>query len=145
MAIARLARYEDLVQYLVEGNVPHREDQLQLSVEVPVLTPPLTGTVFVRWERHLPYVQIVHPFVQDVPDSRVAAVESAITHANELLAAPGLGYHHDHRFVYMRRCVPVYAEGLLATTFQKQVAAVLEIARDHVAALTTLALSPARS
>jgi len=138
MAITRLTKYADLLEYLQENQVPHRADPAMLAVEVAVTTPPLNGALYIRWEKHLPYVQIVHPFVVDVPESRVPAVETAIIRANNIIALPGLGFHHDRRFIYMRLCVPMYEEGMLASAFQKQVMSVLNNARDFVGAFRAI-------
>ncbi len=135
METARLSRYEDLIQYLAASNVPRRENHAERSVEVQVVVPPLTGSVYMRWDQHLPYIQVSHPLVFDVPPERIADLETAITRVNESLAVPGLGFHHDKRFLYMRRCVPVYADGISTVAFQKQLADLLEVARQWIGPL----------
>jgi hypothetical protein len=138
MAITRLQSYPDFIEFLKDNKVPHQADPASLAVEVPVTTPPLTGKLYVRWEKHLPYVQIIHPFVTNVPENRVAAVETAIVRANAVIPLPGLGFHPDHRFVYMRLCVPMYEDGMLAANFQKQVLGVIGNARDFIGAFRAI-------
>lgn len=138
MATTRLTSYADLLEYLKENNVPFQADPNALAVEVPVTMPPLKGVVYIRWEKQLPYVQIVHPFVMNVPEGRIPAVETAIIRANNIVPLPGLGFHHDRRFVYMRLCVPMYKDGMLAANFQNQVLSVLNNAREFLAAFQAI-------
>jgi hypothetical protein len=132
MAVTQLHRFADLLLYLEEDKVPHKSDVAQQVVELPVIVAPLSGVVYIRWELKLPYIQIIHPFVAGVPEDRVQDVESAICHANTTIALPGLGFEYGKRFVYMRLCVPVYEEGILATSFKRQVLGVLQNARDFL-------------
>jgi hypothetical protein len=138
MATTRLTSYADLLEYLKENNVPYQADPAALAVEVPVTMPPLKGVVYIRWEKALPYVQIIHPFVMNVPEGRVPAVETAIIRANNIIPLPGLGFHHDRRFVYMRLCVPMYKDGMLAANFQNQVLSVLNNAREFLQAFKAI-------
>ncbi len=132
MAITRLSNFAELVEYLGENNVPHTSDPANQVVELPVTSPPLSGLLYIRWERKLPYVQIIHPFVANVPEDRVHEIEGAICRANTVIALPGLGFEYDRRFVYMRLCVPMYEEGMLAGSFQRQVLGVLQNAKDFI-------------
>lgn len=134
MAITRLTKYSDLVEYLAENNVPHKTDPANQVVELPVTSPPLTGVLYIRWEKKLPYVQIIHPFVGNVPENRITDVETALCRANTIIPLPGLGFEYEKRFVYMRLCVPMYEEGMLASSFQRQVIGVLQNAKDFVGA-----------
>jgi hypothetical protein len=134
MAITRLTQFSDLVEYLAENNVPHKSDPAHQVVELPVTSPPLAGMLYIRWEKKLPYVQIIHPFVANVPENRISEVETALCRANTIIPLPGLGFEYEKRFVYMRLCVPMYDEGMLATSFQRQVIGVLQNAKDFIAA-----------
>jgi hypothetical protein len=134
MAITRLTNFTELVEYLSENSVPHASDPAGQVVELPVTSPPLSGMLYIRWERKLPYVQIIHPFIGNVPEDRIRAVETAICRANTIIALPGLGYEYDKRFIYMRLCVPMYEEGMASASFQRQILAVLQNARDFIAA-----------
>jgi len=132
--IARLTKFDDLIAYLQENNVPHKPDAASSSVELPVASPADAGTIFVRWEKDLPYVQVIYPFVGSVPDARVPDVESAIVRVNNTIKLPGFGYEHGNHIIYMRLCVQLYDEGISATSFQRQVFAVLQNAREFAAA-----------
>lgn len=135
MGPTRIAHYEDLLKYLADTNVPRRENHDERSVEIPVTMPPLSGTLFMRWERQLPYLQVLHPFILNVPVLRVREIETAITRVNVSLPSPGLGFHHDKSFLYMRRCMPVYVDGIATTSLQKDISLVLETARTYLGCL----------
>ena len=132
MATVQLKAFPDLLAYLTESNVPHRGDPETQMVELPVLSPPLVGQVYIRWEKKLPFVHVVHPFVARVPPERIPEIETAICRANTVIALPGLGYEYDLRFVYMRVTVPVFEEGVVALTFQRLVRGVLQNAKDFL-------------
>jgi hypothetical protein len=132
MPVTQILGFADLVTYLEESKVPHRKDAASQVIELPI-TAPVHGVVYVRWDKRLPYVQVLLPFVTGVPDDRLHEVETAIVRANAINPVPGLGFEHAHKFVYMRLCVPVYEEGIRALSFQKQVIAVLQLAADFAA------------
>ncbi len=132
MSIDRIASFSDLLTLLNETNTPHRADTERQVVEIPMAAPPLKGPLVVRWEKNLPYVQIIHPIVDGVPRERRAEVVDAICRANNAIPLPGFGYHYDNNFVYMRLCVPMYEEGMLATSFRKQLASVVSNAREFM-------------
>jgi hypothetical protein len=132
MPIIRIASFEDLLTFLNENKVPYKIDQAQKMVEVPTKSPPLVGSAFIRFEEKLPYVQMICPMVRDVPAERRAELERAICLANYTIALPGFGYHPQAHFVYFRLCVPMYDEGMLAASFQKQIMGVINNARDFL-------------
>src|SRR5262244_2471288 len=70
------------------------------------------------------------PVGEAVPAARRADVIDAICRANNAIPLPGFGYHYDLHFVYMRLCVPMYEEGMLSTSFRKQLASVVSNARE---------------
>ena len=133
--IARLTKYDDLVAYLAENNVPHKPEPANQAVELPVAAPADAGSIYVRWERELPYVQVIYPFIGNVPDTRVSDVESAICRINNSIKLPGFGYEHGNRIIYMRLCVQLAEDGITPTAFQRQVFSVLQNAREFAAAL----------
>src|SRR6266508_352672 len=110
MPITRITSFTDLVQALEESNTPHRADADRQTVEIPAASP--FGSLGVRWEKRLPYGQIVQPMVKNVPRERRSEVEQAICRANNTIALPGFGYEYGKDFVYMRLCVPIYEEGM---------------------------------
>jgi hypothetical protein len=132
MATTQLNKFSDIDAFLSENNVPHKSDLTSQAIELPVTTPPLSGVMYVRWDRKLPYVQLVYPFVGYVPAERVQEVESGICHANTVIPLPGFGFEYEKRFVYMRLCVPIFEEGMLVSSFQRLLLGVLQNAKDFI-------------
>jgi hypothetical protein len=130
--IERVASFSDFITLLNETNTPHRADQERQTVEIPTTAPPLSGPLVVRWEKQLPYAQVIQVMVESVPRARLQEVEHAICRANNTIALPGFGYSYDNDFIYMRLCVPMYEEGMLAISFRKQLASVMSNARQFV-------------
>jgi len=137
MPITRVASYQELLEWLTEDNVPHRADEASQTIEIPVDTAPLSGLLYLRWEKKLPYLQIIHPFVVDVPEGRVHDVETAIVRANNINPLPGLGFMHEKRFIYMRLCVPIY-DGMRVENVRKQIVGVLNNAADFLGAFKAI-------
>jgi hypothetical protein len=128
----RLAKFSDLLAFLEEAKLPNKADAQSQVVEVPTSSGPLKGSVYIRWEKQLPYVQIIHPMVLNVPPERLADVEHAICRANLTLPQPGFGFEYERSFIYFRVCVPVYEEGMLTTSFQRLVLGAIHTARDFL-------------
>lgn len=132
MPITQLTKISDLVEHLRESNVPHQVGNN--VVDLPINAGVVNGVLYIRWEVGLPYVQLIFPFLFEIPEARVREVESAICHANGVIALPGFGYEYDRKFIYMRLCVPMYEEGMLAASFQKQVFGVVNNVKDFALA-----------
>lgn len=130
MAIPRLHTYEDLATYLRENNVPHKPDAANMAVELPVAFPVEAGSIYVRWETDLPYVQVIYPFIGNVPEARAPEVMAAICIVNNQVKLPGFGYEPANHLIYMRLCVQLYDDGISPTAFQRQINAVLQNARE---------------
>lgn len=137
--ISRIHNYQDLVQYLGENKLPYRADPAQLTVEVPVRTANLAGVVLVRWNQTLPFAQLIHPFLPNIPESRIPEIEAAISRVNTASPMPGFGFEYEQRVIYMRLCVQTYSEGVPAIAFQRLVHAVLETTRQFAAAFADVA------
>jgi hypothetical protein len=128
--IERVTSFADLITLLNETKTPHRADLQRQVVEIPTTAPPLTGPMVVRWEKALPYAQIIQVMVEGVPPARVGDVEHAICRANNTVALPGFGYAVDQGFIYMRLCVPIYEDGMSTSGFRRQMASTLSNARQ---------------
>jgi hypothetical protein len=132
MPVIRIASFEDLTTFLTESGRAHEVDADQKLIVLPVHEPPLSGQMLIRWEKQLPYVQIIHPLEREVPIGRRSDVEHAICRANNTIALPGFGFEYTHNFIYFRLTVPMYDEGMLARSFRRQMEAVVKNARDFV-------------
>jgi len=124
MATSRLTKFDDLLAYLRENNVPHKADPDGVELGLA------NSVVYVRWEKALPYVQIIHPFIANVPAEREREIEIALCRANATIKLPGLGYDHQNHILYMRLCMQLYETGVTPATFQRQVFGVLENAKQ---------------
>jgi hypothetical protein len=129
-SITRIASFQDFLAVLVEAQVPHQIDPEALVAEIQLPG----GNLFVRWEKTLPYAQIIQPMVRDVPAARLAEVEHAICRANNFVPVPGFGFEYQRGFIYMRLCVPMYAEGMLVQSFNRQMKAVVQNAKEFTSA-----------
>jgi hypothetical protein len=126
MATARLTKFDDLLAYLRENNVPHKPDPDGVELGLG------NSIVYVRWEKALPYVQLIHPFIGNVPRERERDLEIALCRANATIKLPGFGYDHINHILYMRLCMQLYENGVSPATFQRQVFAVLENAKQFL-------------
>ncbi len=135
MANGGIASFADFVALLQEDKVRHSLDESAQIVQIPTRSGPLEGTLFVRWEKHLPYVQVIHPMITDVPADRVATVESALAYINHAIALPGFAYDHDRRFIYNRVCLAVEPSGIDAAFMRTMIMACVNNARDFLLAL----------
>jgi hypothetical protein len=115
MPIETLVTFADLLALLKESRVPHEVDMAAQVVELPANAPPFVGHTLIRWEKKLPYVQIIAPMVRNIT-----------------ISLPGFGYEYDRNFVYMRLCVPMYEEGMLVKSFRNQIASVVSNARQFL-------------
>jgi len=130
MALARLSKSADLLAFFGEHKIEH----LPSGDGVEFKGPNGDG-MFARWEQGLPYVQVIYPFIGDVPAERAGEVCSAVVRVNNTIKLPGFGYQHDNRFVYMRLCVQLDDEGSISVdAFQRQVLACVLNAKEFVEA-----------
>jgi hypothetical protein len=132
MPITRVAKFEDLLAYMTESNVPFQVDNDAKVAVLPLNEPPLVGQILIRWEKELPYAQIIYPLVRGIPPERRAEVEHAICVANNTIPLSGFGYEYKNSLVYFRLTVPMYEEGMLAQSFRRQVEAVINNSRDFL-------------
>ena len=132
MPITRIAKFEDLVAFAAESGIPHEADAEKQIMVLPLSERLLTGQILIRWEKQLPYAQLVYPMVKDVPAERRAEVEHAICRANNTIPLPGFAYEYTNNFIYFRLTVPMYEEGMLAQSFRRQIDAVRNNAKDFL-------------
>jgi hypothetical protein len=129
MAPTRLSKHEDLIAFLADAKIPHQpagDDAVEVRA-------PNGDSILVRWERGLPYLQVIYPFIGGVPPERDREVMSAVCRVNNTIKLPGFGYEPDQRMIYMRLCVQLDEAGSIGTTaFQRQVLAVVQNATELV-------------
>jgi hypothetical protein len=116
---ASILNFQQFVSFLQENSVPHSVVDAE-TVEVPSKGAPLPGNLYVKWHSQIPFLQLVHFMYVDVPESRLAELETAIARLNHVLETGGFGIDHKLRRLYCRFTVPCFPpEGITPTTFNQ--------------------------
>lgn len=130
-----LVEFVDLLTHLRDRGVPHQGEVATRSIEMPCTALPHSEVTYVRWEGRLPYLQIIQPIVRDVPPARFGAVERALININHAHPIAGFGLETERRFIYTRRTLAVYEDGILASWFDRELAAVMKLVGEQYASL----------
>ena len=131
----RLASYEELLAFLDEEKAPFRHDPATQVVQLSMRAPPLDGPLYLRWEKGLPYVQIIAPLLMDVPEARAGEVVDAVARVNHAITRPGFGYDFAKRFIYFRLTLPVETDGIRAELVKRMLLGAVANARDFLGAM----------
>jgi hypothetical protein len=133
--MAPVTTFQQLVAFLVENNFPHGADAAAQIVELPSNAAPLPGNLYIRWETKIPFIQIIHLVIDNLPADRLKELETAVVVLNNALELPGFGVEHANRRLYCRFTVPVIPpEGISSTTLNQLGMACVAHARDFLAA-----------
>lgn len=135
---ASFKTFEELVQMFKTQDVPHEANAERQTIRVHTPANHLGGIIHVRWEKLYPFVQIIQPMIEKVPDDRVTAVEAAICRLNNVSMFPGLGYDYEAHFVYYRITAPILVDGLRADMFQAFLQGAVRNASELLAPLTAV-------
>lgn len=113
--------FNALVTFLEANKYPFRANKDAQLVELPSnASPPLSGNLIIKWEKHMPFFSIIHFMIDNVPADRIADVETAITRLNCKLEVPGFGFDHSSNRLFFRLVVPVMAPlGVPAVAFNE--------------------------
>jgi hypothetical protein len=130
MPVETLKTFADLLNFLTERRAPYQADMALQLIEMPAKAPPLDDLLYVRWDKRWPYVQIVQPVVRNVFFDRTKQVMEALCRLNDHLPCADFGLEPERRFIYLRRCLPVYEEGLWASWFERELRVVTALARE---------------
>lgn len=115
-----LVDFEQFMNFLEVNKFPHSVNREQQLVEIPSKAAPLPGNLYVKWEPRLPFLQLIQFMINDVPEARIADLETAIVRINCALEIPGFGFDHRRRRLFCRLTVPVFApEGITPTAFHR--------------------------
>lgn len=126
--------YSELVKFLEDSKIPHhKNDQAQL-IELPSnASPPLTGNLYIKWERSVPFIQIVQFMVDDVPAERLRDLETAILRLDNQLEVGGFNFDYDRRRLYCRLTVPVFPpDGIQWATLNQLAAGVVRNGKEFI-------------
>jgi hypothetical protein len=133
VSLERVTNFDDLLAFLGEEQAAFRHDAAAQIVQLPTSSGAADGSLFIRWERHVPLVQLVAPMIHDVPDERVHELEDAVCRVNHAVLLPGFGYDFAKRFLYFRLTLARDDEGIRAALLRKMLFAVVNNARDYLA------------
>jgi hypothetical protein len=128
----RVQSYEELVSFLSDERAPLSQDRDAQVVKIPARSEPLDGFVYLRWEKNLPYIQVIVPMLLDVPEARAAEVIDALARVNHAIALPGFAYDHAKRFVYFRLTLALDAEGIRTDLLRRMILGAVANARDFI-------------
>jgi len=132
MSVA-ITKFDELLKFLTDTRVPHRIDPDRQLIEVPGEGPPLPGNLYIKWEKHVPFLQLIHFMIEDVPAEREHELERAIVRLDNILEVGGFGFEYERRRLYCRLSVPVYRpEGITPTTLDRLCRGIVENARSYV-------------
>lgn len=109
MTPPQLRTVQDFIALLAQSNLKHSFDTQTQVITLYKSTPPLQGPLTLRWEKAMPFIQVIQPMVLGLPEDRIAALESAISRLNHVSTVPGLGLDHTNRFLYFRYTIRIDA------------------------------------
>jgi len=135
MATDRIGSWTAMLGLLDADKVPYEVDEDSQVVRIPVKSGPLDSHLYLRWEKHLPYVTAVCPLYLDVPAERLAAVESMCVRLNHAVALPGFGYDHQKNFIYYRLTIMIEPGGMESEFFRMMALACVNNGRDFYLAV----------
>lgn len=102
-----LTSFDDLANLLARDKTNHRIDRETQAIELPTNDPSLPGNLYIRWDKQLPFVQLIQMSLLDIPEARIADVERAIVVLNNEIEMPGFGMDEAARRLYFRVVVAV--------------------------------------
>jgi hypothetical protein len=130
----RLDSFDDLIAFLGAEGATFRHDTAAQLVQLSIGAP-TGGSLFVRWERTLPYLQVVATILSDVPEDRLREVMDAVIRLTHALPLPGFGVDLTRRQIYFRTTLTVSDDGLPVDVLKRAILAVAASARDFAGPL----------
>ncbi|HKA86212.1 MAG TPA: YbjN domain-containing protein [Haliangiales bacterium] len=138
MPVERVANYQDLCALLEQEKVQFQKDEADLVATMAIQIEGFASTLYLRWEPNLPYCQAVCPVHLNVPDDRVAAMESVCARLNHAIALPGFGFDHEKKYIYFRLTIPIEPGGMDAKFFGLMARACVNNATDFARAVSAV-------
>ncbi len=113
-ALTSISSYDDLLRLLDQQGVAHQADASSKSVQIQTERKGISGVQLIRWQDEDGVLQFIQMMLSEIPDARIAAVESAIAHLNHAMAWPGLDLNHQYHMLAFRLVLPIMPRGSLA-------------------------------
>lgn len=107
-AMPNVQSFDQLIQFLNDNKVPNRFSQQDQVVELPSNGAPLPGNLIIRWEKKVPFIQMVHFMIENVPADRIRDVETAVVRLDNRLEVGGFGFDHANNRLYCRLTIPAF-------------------------------------
>lgn len=130
MSSARVGSFDELISFLGAEGASFRQDPTSQIVQLALRPSDGGGPLFIRWERNLPYVQIVTTLARDIADERIREVLDALARLNHAIPLPGFGIDLARRQVYFRSTLLIADEGVPVDLLKRAVLAVASNARN---------------
>jgi hypothetical protein len=127
--------FAEMVELVRETNPNHKVNDIAQSVEFLVGPADQGNVMMLRWEKSLPFVQVILPLLKDIPASRFAEVNAALAYVNNAAVVPGLGFDQTNNLVYYRLTAPLLADGIRADMLRGYVQVCLRAAIDVIGAV----------
>jgi hypothetical protein len=105
--MSTVQNFEQFLKFLGDNKVPNRVDAERQIIELPSKGAPLPGNLLIKWEKQVPFIQIIHMMIENVPADRIRDLETAIIRLDNRLEVGGFGFDHQSNRVYNRLTVPV--------------------------------------
>ena len=131
----RLASFDELVAFLVAQAIPHQVDAANQVVNLATRAPTPPFPLVIRWERAIPFIQIIQQITPEVPDARVRELEAALARINDVAMIPGYGFSYATKVLYYRLATPIFDGGIASDMLDRSTAAVMNNAAQMAAAL----------
>jgi len=106
--MSTVQNFEQLLQFFTENKVPNKVNTQDQIVELPSKGAPLPGNLILKWEKKIPFLQMIHFMIENVPADRVKDIETAIVILDNRLEVGGFGFDHTQNRLYNRLTVPVF-------------------------------------
>jgi hypothetical protein len=133
--LKQIASFADLVKELEAGGAPHKADAERQTIEMRTGADALGNMVYLRWEKVLPFIQIIQPMISNVPEDRIPHVETAVVRVNALSTVAGLSFDHKGRSILFRITAPVLVDGIRSDLLQSYIHGAVVSAGQLLAAM----------
>ena len=105
-----LKSFEDLVALLTKDNTQFGIDRAQQVIEFPNRDPSLPGNLYLRWDKNVPFVQLIQVMLLDIAAARIPDIIQAIVRLNNKIEVPGVGLDEGSRNLYFRVVTMVHPQ-----------------------------------
>jgi hypothetical protein len=136
-----IINFESLTDFFDKESLPYQVDKDNQKVLLPTKFHALESELLILWDKDSSLIQCIHPLPFQVPESRIAAAESAISWINHVLMLPGFGLNHASRFLYYRLSIPRREDGAISVKeLQQLVQTAISTAADFYLPLSRVIL-----